>query len=362
MESLHIAAQIGLPTLIWGPPGVGKTAHIQAMAEALDLHLEVVLASIREPSDFSGLPVIHEGMVNMAPPQWAQRLIKAGKAMLFLDEISTAPPAVQAALLRVILDRTVGDVALPDRVAIVAAANPPEQAAGGWELSPPLANRFVHLQWTTYASQWIAGFLAGWPTPTIQRVPKDWKSRIPEIKAVVTAFIHRRPNLLLAIPESEAEAGKAWPSPRTWEYATKALAAAKACGANREVELDLLSGCVGEAVAIEFHAFLAELDLPDPEEILANAKTFKLEDYGERGDIHFAILGSMVAAFIGNPTQERYLQAWEVMAAAAQQNSADLALPSVKLLMQEGHARAYKCDGSLMLAFQDSLSMAGLLR
>ena len=45
------------------------------------------------------------------------------------------------ALLRVVLERTVGDLTLPHDVAIVAAANPPEQAADGWDLSPPLANR-----------------------------------------------------------------------------------------------------------------------------------------------------------------------------------------------------------------------------
>ena len=63
------------------------------------------------------------------------------EGILFLDQLSTAPPAVQAALLRVALERTVCDLELPAGVAVVAAANPPEQAASGWDLSRPLASR-----------------------------------------------------------------------------------------------------------------------------------------------------------------------------------------------------------------------------
>src|SRR5262245_62386462 len=96
---------------------------------------EVVIASIREPSDFAGLPVVvADGGVRFAPPRWARRLHGAGRGVLFLDEISTAPPAVQAALLRVVLERVVGDLELPAAVAVVAAANPPE--AGGRRLGP----------------------------------------------------------------------------------------------------------------------------------------------------------------------------------------------------------------------------------
>ncbi|WP_242975874.1 hypothetical protein [Desulfosporosinus sp. FKB] len=56
--ALAIAVQAGIPVLTWGPPGVGKTASITKLADVLGIPLEVVLASIREPSDFSGLPVI----------------------------------------------------------------------------------------------------------------------------------------------------------------------------------------------------------------------------------------------------------------------------------------------------------------
>jgi len=100
------------------------------MADEMGWPCETVIAAIREPSDFSGLPVVRESQVDMAPPRWAKRLAEAGRGILFLDEISTAPPAVQAALLRVVLERVVGDLELPDDVVVVAAANPPRAGRG----------------------------------------------------------------------------------------------------------------------------------------------------------------------------------------------------------------------------------------
>ena len=78
----------------------GTTALTQ-LAASLDLPLTTVIASVHEPSDFSGLPIVGddpaEQGVPMAPPDWAVRLVRAGRGLLFLDELSTAPPAVQAA-------------------------------------------------------------------------------------------------------------------------------------------------------------------------------------------------------------------------------------------------------------------------
>ncbi|HVE93240.1 MAG TPA: MoxR family ATPase, partial [Actinomycetota bacterium] len=127
-EALGVAVAARVPVLLWGAPGTGKTSAIRAMAESIGLPCETVIAAIREPSDFAGLPVVIDGGVLLAPPRWAHRLASSGQGILFLDEISTAPPAVQAALLRVVLERVVGDLELPEGVVIIAAANPPEQS------------------------------------------------------------------------------------------------------------------------------------------------------------------------------------------------------------------------------------------
>ena len=92
---------------------------------------DVVDAILISARALSGLPVIRDEETRFAPPQWARRLAAAGSGLLFLDELTTAPPAVQAAMLRVVLERAVGDLALPREIRIVAAANPPGIAADG---------------------------------------------------------------------------------------------------------------------------------------------------------------------------------------------------------------------------------------
>ena len=84
----------------------------------------------------------------MAPPDWAVRLARAGRGLLFFDELSSAPPAVQAALLRVVLERRVGSLELPPGGADRGRRQPAGQRRRRLAASPPLANRFVHLQWT----------------------------------------------------------------------------------------------------------------------------------------------------------------------------------------------------------------------
>lgn len=329
VSALSIAVQAGTPVLAWGPPGVGKTATITAIAEALQLPLEVVLASIREPADFSGLPVIREDGVRMEAPAWARRLHQAGKGILFLDEISTAPPAVQAALLRVVLDRVVGDLPLPAGVAVVAAANPPEQAAGGWDLSAPLANRFCHLSWSLDTQSWIDGMIQGWSTPFVPKLPEGWQGFIPASRALVASFIRHRPHLLLQVPASEDQAGKAWPSPRSWDMASRLLAACDAVQAEEDIAASLVAGCVGEGAGLEFLAWRKALDLPDPEEILRAPEKFRVPD---RGDQAFAVLTAVVSAAVGNLTPDRWLAAWQVLARAAEQGAKDIAAAAAKAL------------------------------
>jgi len=329
INALSIAIQAGVPILTWGPPGVGKTATVTALADALSLPLEVVIASIREPADFSGLPVIREQGVHMEPPAWAQRLALAGKGVLFLDEISTAPPAVQAALLRVVLERVVGELPLPAGVSIVASANPPDQAVGGWDLSAPLANRFCHLFWSLDTQGWVDGMIGGWSFSVLPRLPYGWEKTIPEKQALVASFIRHRPHLLLQVPNSEEQAGKAWPSPRSWSMAARLLAAAETVQAKEEEIAALIAGCIGEGACLEFLAWRKELDLPDPEEILANPKHLRLP---ERGDQSFAILTAVITAAVGRLTEERWFAAWSVLALASEQGKKDIAAVAAKKL------------------------------
>ncbi|MGH9154776.1 MAG: AAA family ATPase [Acidimicrobiales bacterium] len=328
IEALAVAVAARVPVLLWGAPGTGKTAAVVAMAEAMDWPCETVIASIREPSDFAGLPIVGDEDVRLAPPGWAKRLVAAGRGLLFLDEISTAPPAVQAALLRVVLERTVGDLALPDAVVVVAAANPPEQAADGWDLSAPLANRFCHLDWTVDATSVSEGMALGWAPPVVPELPHDWETGLPRARGMVAAFLPIRPMLACAVPRDGASAGRGWPSPRTWDMAARLLTAADAAKASGGVRSALVTGALGEGPGVEFLSWLIEIDLPDPEAVLADPEAFVLP---ERGDRAYAVLASVASAVAANATPERWLAGWRVLARAGER-APDVAAMAARVL------------------------------
>ena len=331
--ALGIAVAARIPVLLWGPPGTGKSSVVRDLANAMGWPCEVVIASIREPSDFAGLPIVVDGGVRFAPPGWATSLADGGHGVLFLDEISTAPPAVQAALLRVVLERTVGDLQLPEDVVVVAAANPPDQAADGWGLSAPLANRFCHLNWTTDAATVAHGFTAGFPAPTAPTLDgidaNVQRDALTRAKAEIATFLLLRPGTVAAPPTDRAAAGRAWPSPRTWEMAGTLLATARLAKADAEVHTALVCGCVGEGPGIEFLAWRAELDLPDPETVLADPAGFALP---ERGDRAYAVLTSVAAAVAADATVERWAAGWQVVDRAGEQ-APDVAALAARVLV-----------------------------
>ncbi|MET8752025.1 MoxR family ATPase [Streptomyces sp. NPDC004667] len=326
LEALTLAVAADLPVLLWGEPGIGKTAALTQLATALDLPLTTVIASVHEPSDFSGLPVIGDDPavqgVPMAPPDWAVRLVRAGRGLLFLDELSTAPPAVQAALLRLVLERRIGALQLPPGVRIVAAANPRGSAADGWELSPPLANRFVHLQWTHDHQVVVRGLGGTWPRATLPTLdPGLLPEAVAFARRAVCGLLTARPELVHRLPSGEARRGGPWPSPRSWDMALCLTAFATAAGSFREVLSLLVRGTVGDGPGLELLAWLDRMDLPDPETLLADPARAELP---ERGDLRRTVLDAVVAAVRARPGRSRWDAAWALLVRALETGAPDL--------------------------------------
>ncbi|HWG13000.1 MAG TPA: AAA family ATPase [Streptosporangiaceae bacterium] len=336
VAALTVAVAARVPVLLWGAPGTGKTSAIRALAAAAGLPCETVIASIREPSDFAGLPVVVGQGVRFAPPTWAQRLAAEGRGLLFLDELSTAPPAVQAALLRVVLERVVGDLELPAEVAVVAAANPPEQAADGWDLSAPLANRLCHLTWEINPRAVADGLAGGWAPPQVPELAGGWDAEEIMARGLIAAFLRVRPALACAPPTDPATAGRGWPSPRTWEMTARLWAASSAAGAGGETRSALVRGCVGDGAGAEFLTWLAEMDLPDPEEVLADPAAFTLP---ERADRAYAVLAAVTAAVATDLTPERWTAGWQVLGTAAT-SAPDVAAAAARVLARHRPAGA----------------------
>ena len=205
------------------------------------------------------------------------------------------------------------------------------------------------------ANEIATGFTVGFPTPTAPVLPAAWSGEVIRARADVAAFLLLRPTLVSAPPLERAAAGRAWPSPRTWELAATVLAAARSAGATGDVVAALVAGTVGDGPGIELLAWLRDLDLPDPEAVLADPASFVVPD---RGDRALAALASVAAAVAADATPERWQAGWEVLARAGEA-APDVAALAARMLV------ACRPDGAptppQAAAFLPLLQAAGLV-
>lgn len=325
--ALGICLAGNIPVVLWGPPGQGKTSVVEDLARQQGLRLETVIASIREPSDFAGLPVVHAGTgaVTLAPPRWARELAATDRGLVFFDELSTAPPSVQAAMLRVVLDRVVGDLELPASTRIVAAANPPGEAADGWDLAPPMANRFCHLTWKLSAHVLVEGFTFGWaPVPVPRLEEAELEQAVASSRRLIASFLSSRPHLVTMMPTERSATGFAFPTPRSWDMAARLHAACRLTGSPDDVRTLLLTGCVGEAAAAELSAYLDTTDLPSPAALLADPDSHDFTQ--DRADVVQAIGASVWALSSAFPDDSgRWNACGRVLARITDAGHADVA-------------------------------------
>lgn len=316
----------GLPLALRGRPGVGKTSMIELVSQRLGLSCEVVVGSLREPTDFAGLPVIDdEGNVRLAPPAWAQRAaIPEAGAVILLDELTTASPAVQAAMLRVVRERVVGEMTMPGRVRIVAAYNDADDC-GGYELELPMRSRLIHLNVRPDLDVFTAGITQGWsidPTPVVIPDPSALSLHRQRWSNIVAAFLRSRPTLLECPPPKVSWGG--YPTPRTWEMVIAAAAACDASGESEEVRELLIIGCIGAAASTEFVTFAENLDIPAVADVLADPETSR--DCFDRGkpDRAMVLLLEVAQAVARSGNSSDWQNAWVVGALAVTAGFGDL--------------------------------------
>ncbi len=259
-----------VPILLWGAPGTGKTSAVEAMAEERGVHLEVLIGSTIDPTDLGRPIVSKDDNVVLAPPSWARRIrnkLDEGKeCWLFLDELLSVPPSVQAAFLRVTQERQVAEVSIKG-CKILAATNPPGQAVDVYELSHASANRWAHIDWEVDAEDWCSSELGGWGHPS-----KD----LEDIRAKVAGWIQQQPTALLNPPPDNSEDIKGWPSPRSWSNLITALGKQGLDASHSRTISDAL---IGAPATTEFFTWMENMDLPSPLDLLSGR-----EELPERGD------------------------------------------------------------------------------
>jgi len=270
-----IKAQI--PMFIWGPPGIGKSSIVKQIAEANEYEFIDLRLSLMDPTDLKGIPFYDkdEHQALWAPPSFLPR---EGKGILFLDELNSAPPAVQASAYQLILDRKVGEYTLPDGWAIVAAGNREGDRGVVYRMPSPLANRFVHLEMDVSVEDW-----------------RDWAYESGVDERVI-AYIGYKSDDLFSFDPTLNE--KSFATPRSWEFVSSLMRSSM----DEKLLLETIGGAIGKERAVRFLSFAKVMHkLPDIEAILQSGKG----DYPEEVDVLHALATGLVMALLQDPSKER---------------------------------------------------------
>lgn len=228
------APELAVPLMIWGAPGIGKSAVVGQAAAACAVPVIDLRLSQLEPTDLRGIPVHEQGRVRWVPPDELPQAERDGaRGILFLDELNAAPPPVAASAYQLILDRRLGAYRLPPGWIIVAAGNRLSDHGITFVMPAPLANRFLHLALIVEVAQWLAWAEGNGVDLTIRR------------------FIHAQPQWLSVFP-SDAEV-MAFPSPRSWAFASRVLQ--RRGGGWDGAAHASVAGCVGLAAAAALAQF-----------------------------------------------------------------------------------------------------------
>jgi len=258
-KSLRKAFKNKRPIFMWGPPGIGKSDIIKQLGVELDAHVIDVRLSLWEPTDIKGIPYFDSNTSKMvwAPPSElpdAEMASKHKNIVLFMDEMNSAAPSVQAAAYQLILNRRVGTYQLPDNVVMVAAGNRETDKGVTFRMPAPLANRFVHLELTV---DWDDYF--------------EWATENKIHKDVVGFLTFSKKDLYDFDPKSSS---RAFATPRSWSFVSELLVDDDC---DNDTLTDLISGSVGEGLAVKFMAHRKiSSKMPNPTDILSG-KIKKME-------------------------------------------------------------------------------------
>lgn len=337
--------QRGVTPIYWGVPGIGKSAIMRAAAKMAQLHMETMYPSHHNPEDF-GSQDVPDGMGGWKTvcclPQ-IRRLMARGEGVLLVDEAGNAPPAVQSASLSLILERNVGDDTLPPGIRILAAANPVECAAGGWDFEAPTANRFLHFATPKPSSQqWLKwymgdGALNANPAEAMwDKVETNWASGYARAKGLIAGFIQAKgaENLHNMPVEEDPNRSRAWPSPRMWEIAGRCAGTLFALGKENLIDT-FIHAAVGSASSIEFATWMKSADLPSPEDMLRHG----WKPDRRRLDISVGALASMIEFVTKSEEPKAWaVPAWKILNACCEEGMTDLAMASTEMMVDAGLA------------------------
>jgi len=281
----ELATGIHMPLYLHSSPGIGKSAIIRQITDEMAIGFVDVRLAQMEQSDVAGIPYVSHGAENggaevmrVSIPEWfpSKERITAGEfpeqGVLFFDEMSNAPVAVQHAAYRIVLDREVHrGCELGDGWVIVSAGNKKEDKTGAKGVAPALANRFaMHFDIKADLDDFTAYAIA------------------TGISTEVIGFLNFNAAMLYRFEPKSNEVSFA--TPRSWEQVSNLLKV----GFSEDELSTAVGGCVGDAVTSEFMAFRKYYEsLPDFRKIMSGELEYKIPKNNDRG-ITFALTSSLI--------------------------------------------------------------------
>ena len=265
-----------VPTFLWGAPGVGKSSIVKQIAKAKNIGFIDLRLALMDPTDLKGIPFYDKESHSAlwAPPAFLPR---EGEGILFLDELNSAPPSVQASAYQLILDRQVGEYKLPDGWAIVSAGNRESDRGVTYRMPSPLANRFVHFEMDVDVDDW-----------------RFWAYGVGLDERIISYISYKNEHLFTFDAKSDS---KSFATPRSWEYVDKILKSE----IPQDLLLDSLSGAIGREVAVGFLSFAKVMNkLPNIKEILESGKG----EYSDEVDVLYALSTGLVSGVLKDTNDE----------------------------------------------------------
>lgn len=282
MKASHLISTITalieqkVPTFLWGAPGIGKSSIVKQIAKAKGIGFIDLRLALMDPTDLKGIPFYDKESHTAlwAPPAFLPR---EGEGILFLDELNSAPPSVQASAYQLILDRKVGEYELPHGWAIVAAGNREGDRGVTYRMPSPLANRFVHFEMEVDVNDW-----------------RFWAYKNGVDERIISYISYKNEHLFTFDAKSDV---KSFATPRSWEYVDSILKSTL----KEELLLDCLSGAIGREVSVGFLSFSKVMHkLPDIKNILACGSG----EYSDEVDVLYALGTGLVSALLKENTKE----------------------------------------------------------
>ncbi len=223
--------------MLLSPPGVGKSEMVYQAAAEAGLPCRSLLGTQIAPEDVSGIPRIVGERSVFCPPR-ALLPEQPEPFCLFLDELPACAPDVQKAFYSLLLERRIGEHALPPGTWVVAAGNRSQDRALVRAMSSALVNRVTILHLRVDVAEW-----------------QEWAAR-HGVRADVRSFIAHMPDALMRPVPAEPVP---FSTPRAWALLSRALDLAEEAGIlTRETRRALAFGRLSAEDAAVFCALAEE--------------------------------------------------------------------------------------------------------